>query len=92
MIKTFKDKETESLYNSGHSRKYKSFERIALRKLDMIHAAIVLDDLKVPPGNRLEPLHGDREGQYSICINDQFRICFIWDSGYAYSIEIVDYQ
>ena len=92
MIKTFKDKETESLYNSGHSRKYKSFERIALRKLDMIHAAIVLDDLKVPPGNRLEPLHGDREGQYSIRISDQFRICFIWDSGYAYSIEIVDYQ
>ena len=92
MIKTFKDKETESLYNSGHSRKYKSFERIALRKLDMIHAAIVLDDLKVPPGNRLESLHGDREGQYSIRISDQFRICFIWDSGYAYSIEIVDYQ
>lgn len=92
MIKSFKDKNTERLYNSGHSRKYKSCERIALRKLDMIDAAVVLEDLKIPPGNHLEPLHGDREGQHSIRINDQYRICFVWNDGGAYSIEITDYH
>lgn len=92
MIRTFKDKDAEMLYNSGHSKKYRAYERIALRKLDMIAAAAVLDDLKIPPGNHLEALHGNREGQYSIRINDQFRICFEWNSGGAYDLEIVDYH
>ncbi len=92
MIKSFKDKDTERLYNIGHNKKYKAYERIALRKLDMIAAAVVLEDLKIPPGNHLEPLHGDREGQHSIRINDQYRICFVWGDGGAYSIEIVDYH
>ena len=92
MIKSFKDKDTEILYNNGHSKKHKAYERIALRKLDMIAAAVELEDLKIPPGNHLEPLHGDREGQHSIRINDQYRICFVWSDGGAYSIEIVDYH
>ena len=92
MIKTFSDKETASLYNTGHSRKFSSIERIALRKLDMINAAIHVDTLKVPPGNRLEALKGDRQGQYSIGINDQWRVCFTWEGHDAYDVEIVDYH
>ena len=92
MIKSFKDKDAEELYNRGHNIKYKAFERIALRKLDMIEAASKLIDLKAPPGNRLEPLHGDRIGQHSIRINDQFRICFVWKDDGAHDIEIVDYH
>ena len=92
MIKTFKDKNAENLYNTGHSKKYKAFERIALRKLDMIAAAVILEDLKAPPGNHLEVLQGDRQGQYSIRINDQYRICFNWSDGGACDIEIVDYH
>ena len=92
MIKGFKDKDAEELYNSGHNKKYKAFERIALRKLDMIEAASKLIDLKAPPGNCLEPLHGDRIGQHSIRINDQFRICFVWKDDGAHDIEIVDYH
>ena len=92
MIKGFKDKDAEELYNSGHNIKYKAFERIALRKFDMIEAASKLIDLKTLPGNRLEPLHGDRIGQHSIRINDQFRICFVWKDDGAHDIEIVDYH
>ena len=92
MIKGFKDKDAEELYNSGHNIKYKAFERIALRKLDMIEAASKLTDLKAPPGNHLELLFGNRKGQHSIRINDQFRICFIWNDAGAYDIEIVDYH
>lgn len=92
MIKGFKDKDAEELYNSGHNKKYKKFERIVLRKLDMIASATMLKDLKAPPGNHLEPLYGDRKGQHSIRINDQYRICFIWSDGGADNIEIVDYH
>ena len=92
MIKSFKDKDTEELYNSGHNKKYKLFERIALRKLDMIASAKILSDLKAPPGNHLEPLYGNRKGQHSIRINDQYRICFVWKDNSAYDIEIVDYH
>lgn len=92
MIKSFKSKETEKLASSGESRVYKSFERIALRKLDMIDAAITVESLRVPPGNHLEILQGDRKGQYSIRINEKYRICFTWNGSDAYDIEIVDYH
>ena len=71
MIKSFSDKETAALFTSGHSRKFSNIERIALRKLDMINAAVNVDTLKVPPGNRLEALKGNRQGQYSIRINGE---------------------
>ena len=92
MIRSFSDKETAALYQSGHSRKFSSLERIALRKLDMINAAVNVETLKVPPGNWLEALKGDRQGQYSIRINDRWRICFRWEGRDAYDVEIVDYH
>ena len=92
MIKSFSDKETASLFSTGHSRKFSGIEHIALRKLDMINAAIHVETLKVPPGNRLEALKGTRRGQYSIRINDQWRICFTWADHNAYDVEIVDYH
>lgn len=92
MIKSFKCKDTEELYNTGVSRKFKAIERVALRKLDMIQAAIKVDTLRIPPANHLELLKGDREGQYSIRINDQWRICFRWDGADALDVEIVDYH
>ena len=69
-----------------------SLQRVALRKLDQVNQAAALDDLRVPPGNRLEALHGDREGQHSIRINDQYRVCFEWRDGEAHAVEIVDYH
>ncbi len=93
MIKSFADKETEKIYNQIFSKKLPhDIQKIALRKLIMIDNAERLDDLRVPPGNRLEELHGDREGQYSIRINDQFRICFTEDKNEFYNVEIVDYH
>ena len=92
MIKSFSDKDTASLYHSGHSRIFSNIERIALRKLDMINAAVNVETLKVPPGNRLEALKGIRNGQYSIRINDRFRICFREYLGDFYDLEIVDYH
>ena len=94
MIKSFADKETEKVYNQIFSRKLpQNIQRVALRKLIMIDNAGCLEDLKVPPANHLESLRGDREGQYSIRINDQYRICF-WVEGKNgfYSVEIVDYH
>ena len=93
MIKSFADKETEKIYRQEFSKKLpQSIQRIALRKLIMIDNAETLNDLRIPPANRLEALKGDREGQYSIRINDQFRICFnISDSGIENG-EIVDYH
>ncbi|MCF8474918.1 MAG: type II toxin-antitoxin system RelE/ParE family toxin [Emcibacter sp.] len=91
MIKSFKDRETEKLFNTGKSRKFDNFKSVALRKLDMIEAAITLNDLRIPPANRLEALKGNRKGQHSIRINDQFRICFVWSDG-AENIEITDYH
>ena len=92
MIKTYADKDTKTLYETGHSKKYASFERIALRKLDMLNAACNVNALRIPPGNHLEQLGGNREGQYSIRINEQWRICFTWDGQDAFNVEIVDYH
>ena len=92
MIKTYADKETEKLYSTGHSVKFKRFERVALRKLDMINAAIDVNTLRIPPGNHLEELAGDRAGQHSIRINDKWRICFRFEGCDAYDVEIVDYH
>ena len=93
MIRGFKDKEAEKLFHREPSRKLpQNLQRVALRKLRMLHRAITLDDLRVPPGNRLEALKGDREGQYSIRINDQWRICFLWQDGEVFQVEIVDYH
>ena len=93
MIKSFADKETEKIYYQTFSRKLpQSIQRVALRKLIMIDNAGCLEDLRVPPANRLEALHGDREGQYSIRINDQYRICFVVDGNCFYDVEAVDYH
>ena len=92
MIRNFADKETEKVYKQVFSKKLpQSIQRVALRKLIMIDNAGCLEDLKVPPANRLEPLHGDREGQYSIRINDQYRICFSIEGKNNFQVvEIVD--
>ncbi len=93
MIKSFADKETEKIYQQVFSKKLPhDIQRIALRKLIMIDNAVSLDDLKVPPGNHLEPLTGDRKGQHSIRINDQYRICFKVDGNDFKDVEIVDYH
>ena len=93
MIKSFADKETEKIYNQTFSRKLpQAIQRVALRKLIMIDNAGCLEDLKVPPANRLEALQGDRMGQYSIRINDQYRICFTVEGNNFYDVEIVDYH
>jgi len=92
LIVSFRDKETERIWNGIYSKRFPpEIQRAAKRKLLMLHAAINLVDLQVPPGNRLHALSGDRKGQYSISINDQWRICFAWKDGNAYSVEITDY-
>jgi toxin HigB-1 len=92
VIRSFNDAETKSLFQSGRSRKFRSIESVAKRKLDMVDAASQINDLRVPLGNRLEALKGDRQGQYSIRINDQFRVCFSWENSGAEGVEIVDYH
>lgn len=92
MIKTFGDKDTEALFDGKRVRRFVRLENPARRKLDYLDAAVVLEDLRAPPGNRLEALKGNRLGQYSIRVNDQFRICFSWHNGHAYDVEIVDYH
>ncbi len=93
MIKTFKDAETEKIYLRERSRKLPSdIQQVALRKLRMINNAININDLSVPPANHLEKLSGNREGQYSIRVNDQWRICFEWKNSDAFSVEIADYH
>jgi proteic killer suppression protein len=93
VIKTFKDAETEKIYQRERSRKLPSdIQQVALRKLRMINNAINLNDLRVPPANRLEKLGGDRAGQHSIRINDQWRICFEWHGSDALNVEITDYH
>jgi len=93
MIQTFKCKETEKIWNQDFSKKFPvNIQGIALRKLFMIQRARELKDLRIPPGNHLEKLKGDRKDQYSIKINDQFRICFEWEDSNAYEVEIVDYH
>ena len=93
MIKSFADKETEKIYNQIYSKKLPTdIQRVSLRKLIMLANAKTINDLRVPPGNRLEELFGDRAGQYSIRINDQFRICFRFENGDSYDVEICDYH
>jgi toxin HigB-1 len=92
MIHSFKDEDTAKLFQARRSRRWKSIEESALRKLDLIHGAGTLTDLLIPPGNRLEALKGDRRGQHSIRINDQYRICFVWSDNGAHEVEIVDYH
>jgi proteic killer suppression protein len=92
VIKSFKDRETERLFGRQATRRWRGIARAARRKLEMLHAARSLSDLRVPPGNRLEALRGDRKGQHSIRINDQWRVCFVWRGGDAYDVEIADYH
>lgn len=93
MIKTFANKHTRSLYETGKSKKLPpDIQRRASRKLEYLNLAICLDDLKVPPGNRLHKLTDDREGQHSIAINDQWRICFRFEDGDAFDVEVCDYH
>ena len=92
MIKSFRCAETEKIFQRRYSRKFESIKRVALRKLLVLDAAELLDDLRVPPGNHLEALSGNRRGQHSIRINDQWRICFRWRSRDSYDVEIVDYH
>jgi proteic killer suppression protein len=93
LIKSFKDADTQLLWETGKSRRIPSSLRgTALKKLRILHRVIQLAELNVPPGNRLEALRGKRKGQHSIRVNDQFRICFVWQEGHACHVEIVDYH
>jgi proteic killer suppression protein len=93
VIQSFRNKDTEKLFRRERSKAVpQDVQRVALRKLTQLDAAAGLQDLKVPPGNRLEALSGDRTGQFSIRINDQWRVCFVWKDGHAHEVEIVDYH
>ena len=92
MIRSFRDSEAQKLFNDEFSRKYRSIERVARRKLTMLDEAEALQDLAVLPGTRLEALTRERKGQHSIRISDQFRSCFVWKNGNADDVEIVDYH
>jgi proteic killer suppression protein len=88
----FANEETRKIFDGMHSRKYAALQRGMERKLRMLNRARTLDDLLQPPGNRLEKLRGDRAGQYSIRVNDQFRVCFEWRDNNAYAVQVVDYH
>jgi len=93
VIRHFKDKETQKIFERQRSRKFPAdIQQVALRKLRMLNRAETLQDLRVPPANRLERLRGKREGQYSIRVNDQWRVCFEWQDGDALNVELVDYH
>jgi proteic killer suppression protein len=93
MIKTFHCRDTERVFNFELVRKWDpSLRKVALRKLKWLDAAADLNDLRIPPANRLEKLKGDREGQHSIRVNDQYRLCFVWCNGSAHDVELVDYH
>lgn len=92
MIKSFRDRDTEALFNDFAVRRFQNIERQARRKLLYLHRAVTLNDLRQPPGNHMEALKGNRVGQHSIRINDQWRVCFRWEDGHAYDVEIVDYH
>lgn len=91
MIKSFRGKTAKALFDGEDVKAFRALARIASRKLDVLDAAVKLDDLRSPPGNHLEALKGGRKGQHSIRINDQYRICFVWNNG-AEEVEIVDYH
>ena len=92
MIGSFKDRKTRAVFEGLPARQWHAIRAIAKRKLDQLAAAKTLSDMRVPPGNRLEALKGDRAGQHSVRINDQFRLCFRWKGGAAHEVEIVDYH
>ena len=93
MIKSFRDRDAERLFRRARVKRFgPDVQRVGLRKLRMLDAAVELDDLRIPPANRLEKLKGDRSGQHSIRINRQWRICFVWRGGGAHEVEIVDYH
>jgi toxin HigB-1 len=92
MIHSFRCKDTQQLFQGMHVPRFVNFITVAQRKLLMLHRAFQLNDLRVPPNNRLEALKGNRSGQYSIRINDQWRICFEWRDGEVWNVEIVDYH
>jgi proteic killer suppression protein len=92
VIRSFRDRDTEALFGDDVPKRFAEIERPARRKLLVLDAATKLDELRSPPGNRLEGLKGDRKGQYSIRINSQWRICFRWEDGDAWDVEIVDYH
>ena len=94
MIKSFADKDTKEFWDTGKSQGIPpaNLRNVARRKLAAVHAAVGLEDLRIPPGNRLEALHDERKGQHSMRINDQFRVCFVWREGDAYDVEVTDYH
>jgi proteic killer suppression protein len=93
MIASFRDKEAETIWDGRRSRRLPGdVQAVALRKLRLLNNARRLEDLRIPPANRLEALKGDRGGQHSIRINDQWRICFVWREGHSHEVEIVDYH
>ena len=92
MIRSFKDRDTRLLFERLPGRRWRSVETVARRKLEILDAATLLEELRLPPGNRLEALKGDRRGQYSIRVNQQWRLCFVWREGDAYDVEITDYH
>ena len=93
MIVSFRDSDTERLWRTGKSRRIPSdLRRVAVRRLALLNAAVALENLKIPPNNRLEALTRDRKGQHSLRINDQYRVCFVWRAGNAHDVEIVDYH
>lgn len=92
MILSFRCTDTQALFETGRSRRFAAIAKVAIRRLDALEAAHELRDLRSPPGNRLEPLKGNRTGQHSIRINDQYRICFVWNGNDAEQVEIVDYH
>jgi len=92
VIQSFRDEDARELFESGRNRRWKNIQTVALRKLDYLDQAVSLNDLRSPPGNRLEALSRDREGQHSIRINDQYRICFVWEQDGAHDVEITDYH
>ena len=93
MIRSFRDRETATIWDGIRSRRLPpDIQTVALRKLRMLNRARVIEDMRIPPANRLEPLKGARKGQWSIRINRQWRICFRWDDGDAHDVEIVDYH